>query len=149
MEENKKYSRYGTILYFILKIIFKTLRVEVVKSEKIDPKDNYTYGGWHNKLVIVSLCLKDVDKMSALASPSKDGELIAVPLERMGYEVVRGSSGKGSVRSLIRIIGLVKKGYSVVTPCDGPKGPIYNYPRPLTEDEVTIEIARILDPCKC
>jgi biotin synthase len=32
---------------------------------------------------------------------------------------------------------------------ESPKGPIYNYPRPLTEDELITETARILNVCKC
>ncbi len=125
MEENKKYSRYGAILYYILKLVAKTLRFQMVKSEKVDPADNYTYGFWHNKLVIASLCLGYTEKAAVLASPSKDGELIAVPLEKLGFEVVRGSSNKESVKSLIKLIGLVRKGYNAGTPVDGPKGPIY------------------------
>lgn len=125
MKDNGKYRRYGTILHFVLKLVSKTLRFKVVKSGKLDPTDNYTYGFWHNKLVIASLCFGDIGKTAVLASPSKDGELIAVSLERMGLEVVRGSSNKDSVKSLIKLIGLVRKGYNAGTPVDGPKGPIY------------------------
>lgn len=40
--------------------------------------------------------------------------------------MVRGSSGKDSVKSLVQIIKLIKKeGYSLGTPLDGPKGPVY------------------------
>jgi len=125
MKSNKKYRRYGTLLYFVLKIISKTLRVKIIKSNKIDPEENYVYASWHNNLVIGSLCFLDIGKTAVLASPSKDGELISVSLEKMGFEVVRGSSDKESVKSLIKLIGLVRKGYNAGTPVDGPKGPIY------------------------
>lgn len=125
MKDNGKYRRYGMILHFVLKLVSKTLRFKIVKSERVDPSDNYTYGFWHNKLVIASLCFGDIGKTAVLASPSKDGELIAVSLERMGLKVVRGSSNKDSVKSLIKLIGLVRKGYNAGTPVDGPKGPIY------------------------
>ncbi|MEG1337553.1 lysophospholipid acyltransferase family protein, partial [Cetobacterium sp.] len=44
---------------------------------------------------------------------------------KMGFTIVRGSSGKDSIKSVLKLIKLVKNGYSAGTPLDGPKGPIY------------------------
>ena len=125
--KNTKYRIYGNILYYLLKFIFLTLDVKILGAEsKIDGKKSYVCGMWHNKLLVILLCLKSLKKRAGLASPSKDGELISVPLEKMGYKMVRGSSGKESVKSLVQIIKLVKnEGYSLGTPLDGPKGPVY------------------------
>ena len=118
--KNGNYRLYGNILYYILRIIFLTLDVKIIGAEKeIDGKKSYVCGMWHNKLLVILLCLKALKKRAGLASPSKDGELISVPL-------VRGSSGKDSVKSLVQIIKLIKnEGYSLGTPLDGPKGPVY------------------------
>lgn len=123
--KNTKYRIYGNILYYLIKIIFLTLDVKIIGAEdEIDEKKGYVCGMWHNKLLISLLCLKALKKKAGLASPSKDGELISVPLEKMGYKMVRGSSGKESVKSLVQVIKLVKnEGYSLGTPLDGPKGP--------------------------
>lgn len=125
--KNANYRLYGNILYYILKIIFLTLDVRIMGAEdKIDGKKSYVCGMWHNKLLVILLCLKSLKKRAGLASPSKDGELISVPLEKMGYKMVRGSSGKDSVKSLVQLIKLIKnEGYSLGTPLDGPKGPVY------------------------
>lgn len=123
--ENGKYRFYGNILYYVLRLISMTLKVKIKKNPEIDMKDNYVYGFWHNKLVAATLCFGHVEKRAVLASPSKDGELISVPLERLGFTMVRGSSGKDSVKSLIKLTRLVKQGYNAGTPLDGPKGPIY------------------------
>lgn len=125
--KNGNYRLYGNILYYILRIIFLTLDVKIIGAEKeIDGKKSYVCGMWHNKLLVILLCLKALKKRAGLASPSKDGELISVPLEKMGYRMVRGSSGKDSVKSLVQIIKLIKnEGYSLGTPLDGPKGPVY------------------------
>ena len=125
--ENSKYRLYGNILYYVLRVIFLTLDVRIIGAEnKIDGKKSYVCGMWHNKLLVILLCLKALKKRAGLASPSKDGELISVPLEKMGYKMVRGSSGKDSVKSLVQLIKLIKKeGYSLGTPLDGPKGPVY------------------------
>ncbi|MEG1807647.1 MAG: lysophospholipid acyltransferase family protein [Cetobacterium sp.] len=124
--ENKKYKRYGLILYYLLKIISKTMKVEIIKSPLVKDNEGYVCGFWHNKLVGASLGLANISENKAvLASPSKDGELISVPLEKMGFTIVRGSSGKDSIKSVLKLIKLVKDGYSAGTPLDGPKGPIY------------------------
>jgi lysophospholipid acyltransferase (LPLAT)-like uncharacterized protein len=63
--------------------------------------------------------------MAVLASQSKDGELIAKVLKRLGYEVVRGSSSRGGVRGLVGIRRFIKNGYDTAFTVDGPKGPPY------------------------
>lgn len=123
--KNEKYRFYGNILYYVLKLVSMTLKVKIKRSPEIDIKDSYVYGFWHNKIVAATLCLDHVEKRAVLASPSKDGELISVPLEKLGFTMVRGSSGKDSVKSLMTLAKLVKQGYSAGTPLDGPKGPIY------------------------
>lgn len=125
-KETEKYRRYGTILYYLLQIVRKTLKVKVIKNESIDEKnESYIFAFWHNKLVASTLCLDYIEKRAVLASPSKDGELISVPLEKLGYQMLRGSSDKNSTSSLISLIKYMKKGYCIGTPVDGPKGPIY------------------------
>lgn len=119
------YKIYGMLLYFILRIIGMTLKIKVIEEEKIDEKETYVCGFWHNKLVTALFCLDELGKKAGLASPSKDGELIAVPLEMMGYKMVRGSSGRDSIKSVVKMIKLVKEGYSLGTPLDGPKGPAF------------------------
>ncbi|WP_448819896.1 lysophospholipid acyltransferase family protein [Cetobacterium sp.] len=124
--ENNKYKRYGLILYYLLKIISKTMKIEIIKSSNLIDGQNYVCGFWHNKLVGASLGLINLsEKKAVLASPSKDGELISIPLEKMGFTMVRGSSGKDSIKSVLKLIKLVKDGHSAGTPLDGPKGPIY------------------------
>ncbi|MGL5088470.1 MAG: lysophospholipid acyltransferase family protein [Cetobacterium sp.] len=124
--KNNKYKKYGLILYYLLKIISKTMKIEIIKSPEIEEDESYVCGFWHNKLIGSFLSfLNFSNKKAVLASPSKDGELISIPCERMGFTVVRGSSGKDSIKSVLKLIQLIKNGYSVGTPLDGPKGPVY------------------------
>ena len=46
-----------------------------------------------------------------------------MPLEKLSYTLVRGSSDKKSVSSTISLLKYLKRGYSMGTPLDGPKGP--------------------------
>ncbi|MGL4946977.1 MAG: DUF374 domain-containing protein, partial [Cetobacterium sp.] len=115
--KNNKYKKYGLILYYLLKIISKTMKIEIIKSPEIKEDESYVCGFWHNKLIGSFLSfLNFSNKKAVLASPSKDGELISIPCEKMGFTVVRGSSGKDSVKSVFKLIQLIKDGYSVGTP---------------------------------
>lgn len=122
-KKNKEYRFYGTILYFILRLIFFTLKIKVINKGEIDITKPYIFGFWHNKLATPTVYFRKLEKKVALTSPTKDGELISVPLEKLGYTLVRGSSDKKSVSSTIALLRYLKKGYSMGTPLDGPKGP--------------------------
>lgn len=124
-KKRKKYRLYGTWLYFVLKIIMCTLRIKIIKSPDFQENiKSYVFGFWHNKLVIPTIVLQSVKKRAVLASPSKDGELISVPLEKFGFEMIRGSSGANSTSSVLSLMRYLKKGYNIGTPLDGPKGPV-------------------------
>ena len=123
MEENKKYRILGTLLYYVLRIISSTLKIEITNKYEIDMQKPHIYWFCHSKLFITPIFFKDVEKKLAMSSPTKDGELISVPLEKMGYILVRGSSDKKSISSTISLLKYLKKGYSIGTPLDGPKGP--------------------------
>ncbi len=127
MEEKKRYKMMGKLIYYILKVLLKTCKIERVDKNGIVEKfpENHICVFWHNKLAGGAGVTKDLEKKAALASPSKDGELISVPLENFGYKVVRGSSGSESVRGLLGMLKLLKQGYTLGTPVDGPKGPVY------------------------
>lgn len=127
MKNKEKNKTYGEIIYYILK--FSSFFRKVKKVDKNGPvtelQENAIYAFWHNKLIAATEAFVNVDKKAALASSSKDGELISTPLENYGYKVVRGSSGNKSVRALLSLVKLIKNGYSVGTPIDGPKGPMF------------------------
>lgn len=124
MKEQKKYKIFGLMIYYILRGLSKTYKVKKISAEGAMDK-NAVYVSWHNKIIPITVIMDKLKKKAALASASKDGELISVPLEKFGYKVVRGSSGRDGVKGLLKMVKFVKEGYSVGTPVDGPKGPVY------------------------
>jgi len=60
-----------------------------------------------------------------MCSKSRDGELMSQVEERLGYKVVRGSSGEGGARALVGMIQTVKKdpGWASCLAVDGSRGP--------------------------
>lgn len=127
MEEkknSKKYKYYGLALYYFIVILKKTFRFIRIPNDNVDEMhQNYILCFWHQKLLNSSLSMQHIPKKVGLASPSKDGELIAIPLEKLGFDIIRGSSNKKSISSLLTLLKFLKKGYTIGTPVDGPKGP--------------------------
>lgn len=117
------YKFYGLLVYYIIMLIKLTLKIEIIGKESMSGEKPYVLALWHNKVVATVLALGFIKKRAGLASPSADGELISVPLEKLGYKMIRGSSGKDSVKGLVQLIKAVKEGYTIGTPLDGPKGP--------------------------
>ncbi len=62
-------------------------------------------------------------EVTALASRSKDGELAAQALSRLGIAALRGSSSRGGMAALRLGRGALAGGRSLALTVDGPRGP--------------------------
>jgi len=58
-----------------------------------------------------------------IISQSRDGEIQTRIFKKLGYNIIRGSTGRGGVRALIESIRELKKGASMAITVDGPRGP--------------------------
>lgn len=113
----------------LVAVIGRTCRIEFFNDQRPQLKRQgipYIYGVLHGHQL--SLIPGIEPKLMAMVSKSKDGELIAEAIRRIGCEVVRGSKkshqrergGREAVDELIRHIE--GGGYGVIT-VDGPRGP--------------------------
>lgn len=66
---------------------------------------------------------KELWAVTALVSASKDGQIAATWLKWLGFAVIRGSSSRRAVASLVHLIQALRAGKSVGVTPDGPKGP--------------------------
>lgn len=62
-------------------------------------------------------------RLATVVSESRDGELIAQVLERIGYGTARGSSTRGGLKALISLKKHMDAGLLGVITVDGPRGP--------------------------
>ncbi len=60
---------------------------------------------------------------SAMASLSRDGELLARVIARLGYGAIRGSSSRGGGEALSKSVALLEGGGCPALAVDGPRGP--------------------------
>lgn len=119
-----KPNHLGHLAHFITQLLMKTVKVKMTMDPGYHPKNQYVYGFWHDKhMVPVLLVSKYAQHYAGLVSNSRDGEILATWLKRLGYEVIRGSSSKKAISSFLKLLGIIKQGYNVGIAADGPRGP--------------------------
>jgi len=77
---------------------------------------------WHGRLLMVTQVYPR-SGLTALISLSKDGELIARTMGRLGVRSVRGSTSRGSLGGVKGLLKAARKGSDLVITPDGPRGP--------------------------
>lgn len=118
-----------------LKIWYKTLRVKRQDPMGVTTgaeEGNYAVAMWHNRILgMLPLFHKKFRYNTvAVASKSKDGQVISDCIVHFGIETIRGSSNKegknkGGAAALIACINELKKGHNICFTVDGPRGPLY------------------------
>ncbi|MFA7544068.1 MAG: lysophospholipid acyltransferase family protein [Candidatus Cloacimonadaceae bacterium] len=110
-----------TILAGVLKLFAYTLRF-AVENQPLPEDEPVIYAFWHRNLIYAAL-QRSGDPIVVMISPSKDGELLSGPVEKLGYLTVRGSSSRGGAAALKAMLRYAKTHSLGITP-DGPKGPV-------------------------
>lgn len=113
----------GWLIYLAARLIGLTLRTKVEGWEKI----KRIPGGkllltWHGRTVVPGQFF-GCERFWVMVSHSRDGEIQNRILSRMGYQVIRGSTGRGGERALVESIRCLKNGGTMAMTPDGPRGP--------------------------
>lgn len=86
---------------------------------------------WHQHHVLCSSRVRDWVrrgfKACFLISGSVDGEVPERIAKSWGAEVIRGSANQSGALALRDMQGMMKRGFSIVTTADGPRGPKYEF----------------------
>ena len=117
----------GKLAYWAMKLLTATIKITVINRELVEPKEPYLFAFWHGEQFLPSQIIINQHKtpMCVMVSPSRDGAILTTYLEKIGYEIIRGSSRDGNVRVLIGMKSKLAQGYSLGFGIDGPIGPIY------------------------
>ncbi len=122
------------LLRGLIRVLNWTYRYEpVIGEQHIEPyiNDDAVCAPcyWHQQHVLCSSIVRVwVDrgfKACFLVSGSVDGEVPERIARAWGAEVIRGSANQSGALALRDMQGMMKRGYSIVTTADGPRGPIY------------------------
>lgn len=104
----------------IVRFLAFTIRVESVGCPATF--DNAIFCGWHGKTLLFSYRFRRRGWW-VIISHSRDGEIQTKIFQRLGYQVIRGSTGRGGVRAAIEAIKALKAGGTMAMTPDGPRGP--------------------------
>lgn len=110
------------IIYGIASAIGRTLRYELIGRESFDPSIPTIYLMWHGRTFVPGQFYRDKG-LFVIISHSRDGEMQNRIFQRLGYQVIRGSTGRGGERALVESIRTLKAGQSMAITPDGPRGP--------------------------
>lgn len=119
----------GILGKLIIDLLFSTVKIELIGFDEVKSiiaSRKLIFALWHSRILLFCYIYKGND-ITTLVSQSKDGEIIAQILHYQGNKTVRGSTSRGGLRALARLIKILKEKTSpcAVTP-DGPRGPRFN-----------------------
>jgi lysophospholipid acyltransferase (LPLAT)-like uncharacterized protein len=86
--------------------------------------EHFIIAFWHGHLLLMTNAYRG-RRISVLSSQSKDGELMARALARLGIETSRGSTSRGGMGAMRSLLRRVAEGFDLAFTPDGPRGPIY------------------------
>lgn len=121
-------ARLAGLLTPLYRLWAASLRLEVYGGEHLlgpaASGQRVVVALWHDELfAAIAFGLRHPLELATVVSQSRDGELIAGMLTRLGYLTARGSSHRGGVRALKAALRLLEDGRVVVVTVDGPRGP--------------------------
>jgi lysophospholipid acyltransferase (LPLAT)-like uncharacterized protein len=121
-----KLNVIGLMGKLLIDLLFFTIKTDIIGYEKvrsmIDSRQ-VILSVWHSRLFAFSYMFKGLGGV-AMVSESRDGEMAVQIVKRQGNSTVRGSSTRGGIHALKKMISILKKGGGpgIITP-DGPQGP--------------------------
>jgi len=122
------------ILILLLKILSKTWKIEWGNEEVLDNlKKNlnkrFIAAFWHSDMISIlaaGITQNTTFPLTILISPSRDGEILAKIVTKLGFMVKRGSSAKNAIGGLKVLKMVLEENGCVAIAVDGPKGPRYS-----------------------
>ncbi|MBW2276565.1 MAG: lysophospholipid acyltransferase family protein [Deltaproteobacteria bacterium] len=112
---------FAALLIRLLKL---TWRVHVVGPRPEPIGGPHVYCFWHGRQAGLFAYPRS-RPTAVLSSLSRDGELQARILARLGLTVLRGSSSRGGATGLRALVGAVRDGADAAFAVDGPRGPLH------------------------
>lgn len=104
--------------YRLIKVEGKEKEIEALERSE----GRAVYGLWHQRIIYHARTYAGRD-LTAIISQSRDGEYAARLLRLLGYKNVRGSSSRGGIDALKKMIRKIKDGTNGGMVADGPQGP--------------------------
>lgn len=130
MQSFTSFLIYYFVFFYNLTLRYRYTGLENVTSARsLGGSGGHLLAIWHQNL-FSGILAQNNKKYVVMTSRSKDGEIIARFVTKLGHIATRGSSRKGNVDkggkvALNEMIEILKSGVPGAITVDGPKGPIF------------------------
>jgi lysophospholipid acyltransferase (LPLAT)-like uncharacterized protein len=125
--ELRRIERLATAGALFLRALRATLRLRFHGEATIRgwerERKRFLLAFWHRHLLLMRYAYRG-DRMSVLVSRSRDGELIARVMAKLGIATERGSSSRGGAAGLRALVRVARGGSDIAITPDGPRGPL-------------------------
>jgi lysophospholipid acyltransferase (LPLAT)-like uncharacterized protein len=116
----------GLLGRFVLRVWAKTSRIKVIGEDEYrkakQARKPIILLIWHGRLMLAPYFFRN-RRITALVSPSRDGEIIAQIALGWRFRIVRGSGSHSIVRAWVEMRQDLRKGGELIIIPDGPRGP--------------------------
>jgi lysophospholipid acyltransferase (LPLAT)-like uncharacterized protein len=112
-------------VFILINLIFFTTKRKYHIASNI-PNEPVMFALWHGKILMLPFLYRKIRvkvKVATIISDHFDGELIAKMVEFFGFESIRGSTTRGSIKVLKESFAKIDSGYDIGITPDGPRGP--------------------------
>ncbi len=109
-------------LFALAKFLGLTTKFDVVGSDAADLRVGRIFTLWHGRSLLGAHFWRN-RRAWIIVSHSKDGDMQAQIFRWFGFNVIRGSTGRGGVKAAVEAIDVLKKGGMMAITPDGPRGP--------------------------
>jgi len=119
-------SAIAAVGYPLISALGRTLKWRVEGLEHLDgvlaSGHQPVMAFWHGRILPATLYFRRRG-IVVITSENFDGEWIARIIERFGYGTARGSSSRGGLRALLKLVRDMEAGKAAAFTVDGPRGP--------------------------
>ncbi len=125
LKKERKSRRLAAVAYAAATGIYRSLRLKIVNEvPELPANAGCIFVTWHGRSLIPANYFRNRGYW-ALVSLSRDGEMQANIFRRYGFQIARGSTGRGGVKGALQMARKVKEGGCLAFTPDGPRGPTH------------------------
>ena len=109
-----------------IRLLGKTMKLSTVGGGTVDALIRkgrpVIIAFWHGRQLMMPLAYRGTSA-SILISQHRDGEIITNIMKKFGFCAIRGSSSRGGMQALRKLVSVGHQGQDLVVTPDGPRGP--------------------------
>lgn len=109
-----------------IRLLARTMKISIMGQEKVNALwkegKNVIIAFWHERQLMMPLVYGG-RSVHILISLHRDGELISRTVQYFGMHSVRGSTTRGGMTALRKMVKLAREGADLAVTPDGPRGP--------------------------